>query len=77
MKDEQYDPIKHTACFRFYEELNDFLLKEQHKIAFLYKFTGNPSIKDTIEAIGVPHAEIDLILVDGRSVDFKYRLCSF
>jgi len=28
------------------------------------------SIKDVIEACGVPHTEVDLILVDGRPVDF-------
>lgn len=39
-----------------------------------YSFTGNPSIKDAIEAIGVPHTEVDLILVNGESVSFSYRL---
>lgn len=60
--------------FRFYEELNDFLPSEQHKRSFNYAFEGTPSIKDAIEAIGVPHTEIDVILVDGRSVGFDYRL---
>lgn len=32
------------------------------------------SIKDAIEACGVPHPEIDLILVDGASVDFSHQL---
>jgi uncharacterized protein with PIN domain len=63
-----------TAQFRFYEELNDFLPASKHKKTFIYTFTGNPSIKDAVEAIGVPHTEIDLILVNGRSVDFHYRL---
>jgi hypothetical protein len=31
-------------------------------------------VKDAIEAVGVPHTEIDLILVDGRSVRFRHRL---
>jgi uncharacterized protein with PIN domain len=63
-----------TAQFRFYEELNDFLSPDQKKIRFTYLFKGSPSIKDAIEAIGVPHTEIDLILVNGRSVDFHYLL---
>ncbi|MGC9364759.1 MAG: Mut7-C RNAse domain-containing protein [Fidelibacterota bacterium] len=67
-------PKKHTACFRFYEELNDFLGDEQKKKSFPVTFIGNPSIKDTIEAIGVPHTEIDLILVNSVSVGFDYRL---
>ena len=62
------------AEFRFYEELNDFLSPEQRKRAFAYMFEGTPSIKDAIEAVGVPHTEIDVILVDGRSVGFDHRL---
>src|SRR4029453_9371658 len=30
------------------------------------------SVKDAIEACGVPHPEIDLILVNGQPVDFDY-----
>ena len=62
------------AEFRFYEELNDFLPAEQRKTSFRSPFYGNPSVKDTIQAIGVPHTAIDLILVDGQSVDFSHRL---
>jgi len=64
----------HQATFRFYEELNDFLPSDKKKVAFQRSFEGNPSIKDVIESIGVPHVEIDLILVNGISVDFKYIL---
>lgn len=74
MSAEQRDLLIHTAFFRFYEELNDFLPKERYKKCFRYEFIGNPSIKDTVEAIGVPHSEIDLILVDGESVGFDYRM---
>lgn len=59
-----------AATFRFYEELNDFLPEERRKRQFSHLFRGNPSIKDVIEAIGVPHTEIDIILIDGRSVGF-------
>lgn len=65
---------ENQAVFRFYEELNDFLPRERIKTAFAYRFNGNPSIKDAIEALGVPHAEVDMILVNGRSVDFTYQL---
>jgi len=63
-----------SAEFRFYEELNDFLPKERRKTAFRHEFTGSPSVKDAIESLGVPHTEIDLILVNGVSVTFSYRL---
>jgi uncharacterized protein with PIN domain len=62
------------ARFRFYAELNDFLPAEQRQKEFPYSFFGTPSVKDTIEAIGVPHTEIDVILVDGNSVDFEQLL---
>ncbi len=62
------------ARFRFYEELNDFLPPEKRKIAFEYPFKGRPGIKDAIEALGVPHPEVDMILVNGRPVDFSYPL---
>ncbi len=63
-----------SATFRFYEELNDFLPRAWRKTEFDYVFKGTPSVKDTIEAIGVPHPEIDLILVDGESVGFGHLL---
>lgn len=62
------------ALFRFYEELNDFLKPNLRKKTFEFEFKGNPSIKDVIEAVGVPHTEIDLILVDGESVGFDHIL---
>lgn len=66
--------MENIAHFRFYSELNDFLLPQKRKTQFDYSFSGNPSIKDAIEAIGVPHTEIDLIIVNRESVDFEYRL---
>ena len=71
---DAHAPRLNDAEFRFYEELNDFLPPARRKRAFEWRFRGTPSVKDTIEAIGVPHTEIDLILVDGRSVGFGHRL---
>jgi len=63
-----------SAEFRFYEELNDFLPPAQRKLAFGYSVAGTRSVKDAIESIGVPHTEVDLILVDGVSVGFGHVL---
>ncbi len=57
---------------RFYEELNDFLPKGKKKIRFEHSFSGNLSVKDMIESLGVPHTGIDLILVNGNSVNLGY-----
>lgn len=59
---------------RVYAELNDFLPADKRQVAFLHCLDGTPSVKDTIEAIGIPHTEIDVILVNDRSVDFTHRL---
>ena len=68
-------PVKaHTATFRFYEELNDFLPPAKRKVEFPYAFAGSPSVKDAIEAIGVPHPEVDLILANGAPAGFDYHL---
>ena len=61
-----------TAYLRFYEELNDFLPKEKRKKRFEHNFIDRTSVKDMIESLGIPYMEIDLILVNGKSVDFSY-----
>ncbi len=74
LKNAKYDPVQRVSYFRFYEELNDFLPEKWKKNSFAYSFTGITTVKNTIEAIGVPHVEIDLILVNGKSVGFDYIL---
>jgi len=59
---------------RFYEELNDFLPHELRKREFSQALKKPRSIKDLIESIGIPHTEIDLIIVSGISVDFNYQV---
>jgi hypothetical protein len=66
--------FENEAQFRFYEELNDFLPAGKKKRLFTYHFNGKPSVKDAIEAIGIPHTEVDLIIANGRSVGFNYHL---
>jgi len=61
-----------VAQFRFYEELNDFLPAQRRKTDFTHTFTRRASVKDMIESFGVPHTEVELIIVNGRSVDFSH-----
>ncbi len=58
---------------RFYEELNDFLPGDQRKRPFEQEFKPTQSIKHLIESLGVPHTEVEIILANGRSVDFAYQ----
>ncbi|MBN2468602.1 MAG: Mut7-C ubiquitin/RNAse domain-containing protein [Deltaproteobacteria bacterium] len=63
-----------SVSLRFYEELNDFLAPRRRKTRFLKQLKEAPSVKDLIESCGVPHTEVDLILVNGISVSFDYRV---
>lgn len=64
----------YRANFRFYEELNDFLPPAKQQRSIAYEFDGRPAVKDPIEVLGVPHSEVDLVLANGVSVGFDYRL---
>jgi len=63
-----------TATFRFYEELNDFLAPALRKREFASRCARAATTKHMIEALGVPHTEVELILVNGVSVGFDYVL---
>jgi hypothetical protein len=60
----------HVATFRFYGELNDFLPPRYRQVSFPHPIQPGGSVKDAIEALGVPHPEIALLLVNGESVGF-------
>ena len=60
--------------FRFYGELNDFLPVAYRHRRFRYSRRAVSSVKDAIEALGVPHPEADVIVINGRDQDFSYRL---
>ncbi|WP_206950828.1 Mut7-C ubiquitin/RNAse domain-containing protein [Trinickia acidisoli] len=63
-----------TATFRFYEELNDFLARPLRGCAFSCACARDATTKHMIEALGVPHTEVELILVNGESVGFERAL---
>ncbi len=58
--------------FRFHGDLNDFLPRDRRDQPWHVPYAGRTSIKDAIEARGVPHPEIALILVNGAPADFAY-----
>jgi uncharacterized protein with PIN domain/sulfur carrier protein ThiS len=57
---------------RFYEELNDFLAPGLRRQDIVRPYHRRTSVKDLIESFGVPHTEVELILVNGVSVDFSH-----
>ncbi|RJG01860.1 Mut7-C RNAse domain-containing protein [Noviherbaspirillum sedimenti] len=63
-----------SAWFRFYAELNRFVAPPQRQRSVERVCAQDASVKHMVEALGVPHTEVALILVNGRPVDFSYRL---
>lgn len=60
------------AILRFYGELNDFLPAGLRQRTICRGFDAPPSVKDLIESCGVPHTEVDLVVVNGDAVDFGH-----
>jgi uncharacterized protein len=63
-----------AATFRFYEELNDFLSPERRGREFACHCPSTASVKHMIEALDVPHTEVELVLINGESVGFDRLL---
>lgn len=65
---------KHTAYFRFFGALNDFLPLQKRGKLFRYTYKGEPAIKDTLEAIGVVHTEVDCIFAGKKPLGFYEKI---
>jgi len=66
--------MSQSITIRFHQALNDFLPAEQRDTQTCHQLKKTRSVKDLIESIGVPHTEVDVIMVNGKSVDFTYLL---
>jgi uncharacterized protein with PIN domain len=65
-----------AVFLRFYGELNDFLPPGRRGRLLVHRFTVSTPIKDAIESAGVPHTEVELMIVNKEPVDFTYTLRS-
>ena len=63
-----------AVTFRFYEELNDFLAPDRRGREFTCTCARAATTKHMIESLGVPHTEVELLLVNGESVGFDRLL---
>lgn len=61
------------AQFRFYAELNEFLPPAQRGREFHRSAAPHASLKHTIEALGVPHTEVGLVLRNGERCPLDHR----
>jgi hypothetical protein len=64
----------HHAYFRFYAELNDHLSAGEQFETLERCFHVPGTVMDMIESFGVPHTEVEMIIANGRSVDFGYLI---
>ena len=67
-------PFKVGLCF--HGDLNVFLRPKASDPVIERRLAEKTSIKDIIESCGVPHPEVDLILVDEQTVGFDYTLAN-
>jgi uncharacterized protein with PIN domain len=58
----------------FIGKLNDFFPHREIEQPITHSLSHPSSIKDVIESLGVPHPEVDIIVVNGHSVDFSYQV---
>jgi uncharacterized protein with PIN domain len=63
-----------TATFRFYGELNDFVAPARRQRTFACPCAQAATTKHMVEALGVPHTEVDLLLVNGEPALFDRLL---
>jgi uncharacterized protein with PIN domain/sulfur carrier protein ThiS len=66
--------MRALVTVRCYEELNDFLPPERRRRPFPLALQRGQTVKNLVESLGIPHTEVDLVLVGGRSVGFRHRL---
>jgi len=59
---------------RFHDDLTFFLKSKTGNEVIERNLGEKTSVKDVIESCGVPHPEVDLILVNGEPVDFSYPI---
>lgn len=62
------------VSIRLYAELNDFLHNQRAHAAFRFFYSGRTTLREVLNGLRIPLSEVDLILVNGQSQDFQYRL---
>lgn len=59
---------------RFSAELDDFLAPARRGRPVVVEAGPHTTVKDLTESLGVPHTEVDVVLVNGESVGFAHRV---
>jgi uncharacterized protein len=65
-----------TVRLNLHGDLDFFLRSAARGLSIERTLSEKTSVKDVIESCGVPHSEVDLILVNGQPVDFDFTLAN-
>lgn len=66
--------MEHSAQFQFFGRLQRLLVRPYEAGCVSYAFNAQPAVKDAVEALGIPHTEVAILVVNGESVSFAYPL---
>jgi len=68
------DAKRVSVVLSFHGDLGFFVQPKERYKPITRTLTHKTSIKDLIESCGVPHPEVDLIVVNGQPVDFSFQV---
>ncbi len=74
MVDGSFSQTKAMVFLRLYAELNDRVREEQRAVTFPIAAEDGARVGTVIESAGVPLTDVDLVLVNGRSVSFEHHV---
>jgi uncharacterized protein with PIN domain len=75
-RESQIDVNPFTVRLNLHGDLDFFLRSAARGLSIERTLSEKTSVKDVIESCGVPHSEVDLILVNGQPVDLHYAIAS-
>ena len=75
-RESSIDVKPFSVRLNLHGDLDFFLGSKAGRRRLERSLSEKTSVKDVIESCGVPHPEVDLILVNGRPVDFDYGVMS-
>jgi uncharacterized protein with PIN domain len=75
-RESSIDVKPFSVRLHFHGDLDFFLPSRTRRKTVERSLSEKTSMKDLIESCGVPHPEVDLIVVDGEAVDFGHGVAS-
>lgn len=69
-------PLDEPVSLTFHGDLVDFIKKDLREGRISVPFNKGTTVKHAIEALGIPHPEVDRIECDGHRVPFNYAIQS-